>query len=174
MRRIALDGASARFLGMLFDELEHWRLLYPNQAVPLVDNASLETLDQAYATTVASLEAFRARFESLGVRACVATLIWPDMHLLTARAGFTVCPKICKEQYSTVSLAAGMGAAIQYQRPLWADVDLWYWTSVPGHTPEEVRSNLLLAYSAGVDRVYVEGAGLQPVAGRLGGDPLRS
>ncbi len=169
---IAADGAGAHFLGMLFDELEHWRLLYPNQAVPLVDNASLKTLDQAYATSVASLQAFRARFESLGVRECVATLIWPDMHLLTARAGFTVCPKICKEQYSTVSLAAGMGAAIQYQRPLWADVDLWYWTSVPGHTPEEVRSNLLLAYWAGVDRVYVEGAGYNLLPAGSAGIPF--
>jgi hypothetical protein len=156
---VAAHDEHARFEGMLFDEVEHWRLMYPNQAVPLVDNASLLTLEQAYDASLGSFNALRARFEALGVRQSVATLFWPDLHHLTARAGFTVCPKICKELYSPVSLAVGMGAALQYGRRLWADVDLWYWTAVPGHPSEEVRSNLLLAYWAGVDRAYLEGAG---------------
>ena len=159
--RLAADASSdaAHFEGMLFDELEHWRLMYPNMAVPLVDNASLTSLPQAYEVTLAALVAFRARFAALGVHEMVATLFWPDMLQLAARAGFSVCPKICKETYSTVNLAIGMGAALQYDQPLWADVDLWYWNVLPGHPPEEVRSNLLLAYWAGVDRVYLEGAG---------------
>lgn len=156
---VAASSDSSHCEGLLFDEFDHWRLMYPNQAPPLIDNNSLYTLDQAYNVTLSAMKVFRQRWENLGVQQCVATLFWPDFHHLTARAGFTVCPKICKEEYSSLSLAVGMGAALEYARPLWADVDLWYWTVVPGHTPEEVRSNLLLAYWAGVDRVYIEGAG---------------
>ena len=156
---VAASSEAAHFEGMLFDELEHWRLMYPNMAVPLVDNASLTSLPQAYEASLAAMIALRARFAAMGVSEMVATLFWPDILQLAARAGFGVCPKICKETYSPVNLAIGMGAALQYNQPLWADVDLWYWNVVPGHPPEEVRSNLLLAYWAGVDRVYLEGAG---------------
>ncbi len=71
----------------------------------------------------------------------------------------TPCPKICKEFYSPVSLAVGLGAALQYNRDLWVDVDMWYFWAVPGHPPEEVRANLQLAYWLGADLAYLEGCG---------------
>ncbi|MHB1356372.1 MAG: hypothetical protein ACYCZF_10395 [Anaerolineae bacterium] len=156
---VAASSASSRFEGLLFDELEHCRLLYPHTPVPLADNASFTTLKGAYEGALAGYGALCQHFISLGAPSCVSTHIWPVLNHLAARAGFTVCPKICKELYSPVSLAIGMGAALQYDRPLWADVDMWYWGVVPGHPPEEIRSNLLLAYWAGVDRIYLEGAG---------------
>lgn len=169
---VAADAPEARFLGMLFDEIEHWRLMYPNQATPLVEHEQLRTLDEAYTAALLGFTRLHDHFASLGVTRSVATLFWPDLHHLTARAGFDVCPKICKELYSPVSLAVGMGAALQYQRRLWVDVDLWYWTAVPGHPPEEVRSNLLLAYWAGADRVYLEGAGYNLAPAGAAGIPF--
>lgn len=156
---LAASSAGGRFEGLLFDELEHCRLMYPHTPFPLADTAAFATFNEAYEGSLAGFSALRQHFEALGTPACVSTHIWPVLYHLAARAGFTVCPKICKELYSPVSLAIGMGAALQYDRPLWADVDMWYWGVVPGHLPEEIRSNLLLAYWAGVDRIYLEGAG---------------
>ena len=157
-----------QFRGVVFDELEHCRVLNNYSPIPLVDVAKFESLPQAYEGTLAGYEKLRSKFEALG-SPVTATHIWPLMEHIAARAGFTVCPKICKETYSTISLAIGMGAAKQYGRELWADCDLWFWDLVPGHSPEEMKSNLLLAYWLGADLVYVEGSGfnLKP-AGKQG------
>ena len=147
-----------RFQGIVFDELEHARLLNAHTPTPLADTEQLESLEQAYAETLDGFRALHDRYAALDTPV-VSTHIWPVLHHVAARAGFIPCPKICKELYSSVSLAIGMGAALQYDRPLWVDVDMWFWDLVPGHPPEEVESNLLLAYWLGADRVYIEGAG---------------
>ena len=167
VREAAAAGASegrGRFLGVVFDELEHARLINNYASEPLADFARFESLPQAYEETLAGLERLSAKFAGADAPV-VATHIFPVLLHPAARAGFHVCPKICKELYSPVSLAIGMGAAKQYGRELWADCDLWFWDLLPGHSPEELRSNLLLAYWLGADRVYVEGAGfnLKPV-----------
>jgi len=167
VREAAAAGASegrGRFLGVVFDELEHARLINNYASEPLADFARFESLPQAYEETLAGLERLSAKFAGADAPV-VATHIFPVLLHPAARAGFHVCPKICKELYSPVSLAIGMGAAKQYDRELWADCDLWFWDLLPGHSPEELRSNLLLAYWLGADRVYVEGAGfnLKPV-----------
>lgn len=153
----AADGRG-RFRGVVFDELAHIRLLNYDRPLALADYAGFKTLEQAWAETLAGYERLRAKFEDLG-SPVVATHVFPILLHTAARAGFTVCPKICKEFYSPVSLAIGLGAAWQYGRDLWADVDLWYWAMVPGHSPDEFRCSLLLAYWLGVDLTYVEGAG---------------
>ncbi|MCC6729013.1 MAG: hypothetical protein IT208_06700 [Chthonomonadales bacterium] len=160
-------GRRGRFRGMVFDELAHIRLLNFERANPLADYRSFRSVAEAYDQTLAGYERLRHRYEALG-SPCVATHVFPVLLHVAARAGFTPCPKICKEFYSPVSLAIGMGAARQYGRDLWADCDLWFYDLVPGHTPEEFRSNLLLAYWLGVDLVYVEGAGfnLYPAGGQ--------
>lgn len=149
---------SHRYRGVVFDELEHVRQLWPYSPVPLTDPSKFETFQQAYDGTLAGYGKLGSKFEALG-SPVTATHVWPVMHHIAAKAGFTVCPKICKEYFSPVSLAIGMGAAKQYGRDLWADCDLWFYDMIPGHTPEEFKSNLLLAYWLGVDLVYVEGAG---------------
>lgn len=164
----------ARFRGVVFDEFEHVRLLAAeeyNSPVTLANYSSFTSLEQAYQETIKGYEKTRKHFESLGAE-CIATHVWPVMHHISAAAGWTVCPKICKEFYSTVSLAIGMGAAKQYNRPLWADCDMWLWAMVPGHTPEEVKCNLLLAYWLGVDAVYLEGCGYNLWAAGKQGDPF--
>jgi len=166
--RAAVESGKSRFRGVLFNELEHCRLMWNYSPVPLADSGKFETLDQAYVETLDAYKALRTRFAGIG-SPVTATHVWPVMHHLAGEAGFTVCPKICKESYSSVSLAIGMGAAKQYGTGLWADCDLWFWGLIPGHGPEELKSNLLQAYWLGVDLLYVEGAGhnLKP-AGRQG------
>jgi len=148
-----------RFKGVVFDELAHCRMLnYTEGAHKLAEFEAFQTLDQAYAETLAGYRALYDKFAGQG-EAVTATHAWPVLHHVAARAGFDPCPKICKEFYSPVSLAIAMGAALQYGRNLTVDCDMWYYDLVPGHTAEEVKSNLMLAYWLGADRVYLEGAG---------------
>ena len=166
--RSAVESGKSRFRGVVFDELEHCRLMNNYAPAWLADYRKFETLDQAYTETIGAYRALRSRFAALG-SPVTATHVWPVMHHLAGEAGFTVCPKICKEFYSSVSLAIGMGAARQYGTELWADCDLWFWDQIPGHTAEEMKSNLLIAYWLGADLIYIEGAGynLKP-AGKAG------
>lgn len=161
----AAQRGSGRFRGIVFDEIEHCRQLNPHKGTPLFcDPLKVKTLDEAYEATLAGYRDLREKYQALGVD-CVATHVFPVLHHVAARAGFTVCPKIQKEFYSTVSLAIAMGAALQYGRDLWVDCDLWYYDLVPGHTAEELWSNMLLAYWMGSDLLYLEGCGhnLTPV-----------
>lgn len=162
------SNGKQQYLGTVFDELEHVRLMNPWSSEMLADTSKFKTLDEAYDASIVGFTKLHDKFAALG-STVTATHVWPLMLHNAARAGFTPCPKICKELYSTISLAIGMGAAKQYGRDLWVDCDLWYWDLVPGHTPEETKSNLLLAYWLGADLVYVEGSGynLKP-AGKQG------
>ena len=170
----AVETNAERFEGVLFDELAHIRLMSPEFApvteeVMLADSSQFTTLAQAYEATFAGYKKLHDKFIHLGAPRVTATHVFPEYLHLAARAGFTPCPKIQKEFYSSVSLAIGMGAARQYNRDLWVDVDLWYFYLVPGHPVEEVWSNLQLAYWLGADLVYLEGAGYNLIpAGRQG------
>ena len=160
----AAAGASGAFGGVLVDELTHIRLLYPEFTGPdpaplLADPAGFRDLLDAYSQTEAGLASLNRHFTDLGAPRVVATEVWPSLLHAAARVGMTPCPKICKELYSPVSLAVGLGAALEYGRDLWVDVDMWYFMTVPGHPPEEVRANLELAYWLGADLVYLEGSG---------------
>ncbi len=168
------QNAGSAFRGVVIDELTHVRLLYPEFGGPdpsplLADPALFRDLLDADARTEAGLTELNQRLLGFGAPRVVATEVWPSLLHTAARAGMTPCPKICKEFYSPVSLAVGLGAALQYGRDLWVDVDMWYFNAVPGHPPEEVRANLELAYWLGADVVYLEGCGynLHP-AGRQG------
>ena len=141
------------FDGVVFNEIMHCRLLNPHSPELLGGGQAFDSFETAYETVLRDLRSLRTQ---TGVP-CIATHFWPVLLHLSARAGFTVCPKICKESFSPVSMAIALGAALQYNTGLWADVDLWMFDMMPGHPPEEFESNLMLAYWLGVDRVYVEG-----------------
>ena len=72
------------------------------------------------------------------------------------RAGWTPIPKILKESVSPVYIACALGAALQYDKELWITPDLWGMHDYPGHSVEEYRSALLLAYHMGADAIYTE------------------
>lgn len=167
-------ASGARFEGVVFDELAHIRLLHPEYA-PLdgeglfADPEGFNSLQDAWQAAFDGFARLASKMRGYGAPRVTATHVWPNLLHTAARAGFTPCPKICKEFYSPVSLAIGLGAALQYGRDLWVDCDMWYFQLVPGHPPQEVESNLLLAYWLGADLVYLEGAGYNLLpAGRQG------
>ncbi len=147
------------FLGVVHDELVHYKILNKYAPEVSIDNNRCSDIFQAYDNTIDKLKEVKKTFKDSGVDSVMVSHIWPVLQHAVASAGFTVCPKICKETYSPVSLAIAMGAAIQYGSDLWADCDLWFYGAVPGHSPEEVRSNLIFAYWMGVDGIFIEGAG---------------
>lgn len=165
---IRAASASRRFRGVVIDEVEHARLMNYHHS-PLADPNTWKTLPEAYAGAIEGYKKLDAKLKAAGAPVATATHVWPVLEHVAARAGFTVCPKICKELYSSVSFAIGMGAAKQYGTELWADVDLWFWDLIPGHSAEEMKCNLLMAYWLGADLVYIEGCGynLRP-AGKQG------
>ncbi len=168
---------AGKFRGVVMDEIEHIRLLYwgmygGDKVVKLADPREFKDFNQAYDLTLAGYKAVKAKYGAMGADTVVATHIWPVMLSIAARAGLVPCPKICKELYSPVSLAQGIGAAKQYGTDLWVDNDLWLWASVPGHPAEELKSNLMLAYWLGADRFYIEGSGFNLLPPGLQGIPF--
>ncbi len=158
--------------GVVIDELEHIRLLWrvtPQPPKLLADVNSFKDLYDAHDKAVAGWKSLGDQYRSWGIKNVTSTHVWPVLLSVAAEAGWNPTPKICKEFYSPVSLAIGMGAALQYDRQLMVDCDIWMLDMLPGHTPEEYRSNLLLAYWSGADGIYTEGAGYNLVpAGRQG------
>lgn len=175
IRTAAAMGAP--FLGVLIDELTHVRLLYPEFAGPdpaprLADSSAFRDLNDAHDRTVEGLALLRRELTGHGAPQVIATEVWPSLLHAAARAGMIPCPKVCKEFYSPVSLAVGVGAALQYDRPLWVDVDMWHFAAIPGHPAEEVRANLELAYWMGANLVYLEGCGYNLFGGGQQGIPF--
>ncbi len=158
--------------GVLIDELEHIRLLWrlnPPPAKLLADVDSFKDLFDAHDKAVAGWKELGEKYRSWGIKNLNSTHVWPTLLSVAAEAGWNPTPKICKEYFSPVSLAIGMGAALQYDKQLMVDCDLWLWDMLPGHPAEEYRSNLLLAYWSGADGIYTEGSGYNLLpAGRQG------
>lgn len=165
------EDADIGFEGIVWDELAHIRIMHFVDVEGLAPTNDCTTFEEAYDVALEDYKQIVARYQEMGCPV-TATHVLPILNHLAARSGMTPCPKICKELFSPISLALGMGAAKQYDRPLWVDCDLWYYDLLPGHGAEEFRSNLLLAYWMGADRVYVEGAGFNLLPSGRSGIPV--
>jgi hypothetical protein len=81
------------------------------------------------------------------------------MFHIFARAGWTITPKILKENLSSVVMAISLGAALEYAdagTDWWVSPDLWCQGYYPGHSPQALRSALMMGYWLGADALYVE------------------
>jgi len=156
----------AALIAITYDECEHM-ILSNNKFAnspkstfdqPFLVNTHGMPLATAYDRLVA--EARRIREEHYQNRIRPQTeQVWPDLFHIFARAGWIVAPKLLKENFSSVVMSIAMGAAIQYRDTgtrLWASPDLWNWNRYPGHSPEALRSALLMAYWLGAEMIYVE------------------
>ena len=92
--------------------------------------------------------------------------VFPLMFHDLARAGGVPVTKVLKETWSPVYVATALGAAIQYDKPLWISPDLWFRGTYPGHSPEALRSALVYAHQMGAESIYVENLAYSKPAGR--------
>ncbi|MEN6356294.1 MAG: hypothetical protein ABFD83_04330 [Armatimonadota bacterium] len=85
--------------------------------------------------------------------------VWPDMFHIFARAGWTITPKILKENLSSVVMSISLGAALEYKNSdadWWVSPDLWCKSCYPGHSPQALKSALMMGYWLGAEALYVE------------------
>ena len=155
-------GRCRALVGIVYDEAEHHQ--NNANAVAGVDRPSiyaptgpLEDAAEGHTAAAAQLARDHARF---GLR-LYTEHVFPVMYHDFARAGFTPATKVLKEAWTPVYLACAAGAALEYGTPFWVSPDLWGVTGYPGHSPDEYRSALLLAYHMGADCVYTESLALE-------------
>ena len=152
-------GACQHLEGLLYDEAAHMQLCANRMAEGIdqpwvydpAGDALVDAAD-AFAEAVGKLAALHAAY---GIR-LYTEHVFPVMFHGFARAGWTAATKVLKENWSPAYIACAMGAALQYGTPLWITPDLWGMSGYPGHSVEEYRSALLLAYHLGADAIYTE------------------
>ena len=168
---VAEFSASPRFLGVIYDEAEHWSTngtavtAGGTDFLPHFHDAEGETLEQAYEGNVHNIRTLMQESypgladnaRKLGKYPIVGTEnVFPIMQHLFAGAGMVQMFKLLKETMTPVTVAMAMGAAKQYGVRYWTSVDLWGTTGYPAHSPEELRSALLFSYWTGAENTYIE------------------
>lgn len=163
--------ASPRFLGFVYDELEHGIIngvpfsSEPDLHRPRIYDASGDSLQDAYRGNLDNLQVlmnscypgFAANARTPHGAPVVGTeSVFPVLYHMFARAGMVQMYKLLKETMTPVTAAMAMGAAKQYGVQYWTSIDLWGWVHFPGHTPEDLRSALLFSYWTGAVRTYIE------------------
>jgi hypothetical protein len=153
--------------GIQYDELEHSQITR-NLSIS-IKNPGIEVVSLAETTGMDFKTADEAVYKgakslvdecrSLGTHQVLTEHVWPVLYHNFARAGITPVYKQMKENWSNVWASCAMGACLQYKQELWACLDFWHYNTFPGHSAEELWSNLLFAYWAGVDKAYVESIG---------------
>lgn len=153
--------------GIQYDELEHSQITR-NLSIT-IKHPDLELVSLAETTDMDFEEADEAVCEGAkslvrecqgdGTKYVLTEHVWPVLFHNFARAGMTPVYKQMKENWSNVWASCAMGACLQYNQELWACLDFWHYDTFPGHSAEELWSNLLFAYWAGVDKAYVESIG---------------
>ena len=162
---IAELADTENLLGLMYDEAEHMQSTSdPERAERhgiaglgrpfMYDPAGDVLTDAADGLAEAAADARRV-YEDTGL-SLYTEHVFPIMFHPFARAGYVAAPKILKESWSPIVIAQAMGAAIQYDTELWITPDLWFPGTYPGHSVEEYRSALLLAYHMGADCIYTE------------------
>jgi len=166
--------ASQHFLGVCYDEAEHW----VNQGVwitghnkpfaPHFHDAESETVAQAYAGNLYNLQTLmQSNYPGFATPASGRTgpivcteHVFPAMFHVFARAGISPMPKLLKETVTPVAAGLALGCVRQYGTKYWPCLDLWGPTlpalSYPNHSPAELSSALLFAYWTGAERAYIE------------------
>ena len=172
LHRLELPGEYAEVLascgnlaGIEYDELEHC-IINRNLTIELSSKGKIkapvfplsESIDPCVQEDVlcGQLKEYADKIKGNGSPALTGEHVFPVLFHVFARSGIIPNFKSQKESCSNLQFAVAAGAALEYGTPLWNCVDLWYRLKNPGHSPDELYSNLEFAYFAGVNRVYVE------------------
>ena len=156
-------GECKRLWGFMYDEAAHMqnsRNKIAGLDAPWIFDPEGHTLEGAakgFTEAVRKIEQLHAKH---GIRLSTEH-VFPVLFHSFARARWTPCTKVLKENWSPAYIACALGAALQYDRELWISPDLWKLGKYPGHSPDEYRSALLLAYHMGADRIHTENLAFQ-------------
>ncbi len=160
-------GTAGNLIGVMHDEFEH-TIINRNLSIILATKGktrlSVFPLSKSSDPKVQSdlldgqLKEFADDVKAKGAKLFTGEHVFPVFYHRFARCGIVPNFKSQKESYSNLQFATAAGAALQYGTPLFNCVDLWFMNTNPGHSPEEMYHNLVFAYYAGVNRVYVESA----------------
>lgn len=150
--------------GIQYDELEHsqitrnYSITLRNPGVELVSLAEPTGMDfkSADEAVYKGAKSLVDECKNYGTKLVLTEHVWPVLFHNFARAGITPVYKQMKENWSNVWAACNVGACLQYDKEMWACLDLWNHNTYPGHSAQELWSNLLFAYWIGVDKAYVE------------------
>ncbi|MBE6813567.1 MAG: hypothetical protein E7523_11905 [Ruminococcaceae bacterium] len=153
------------YIGCMHDEMEHViinrnlsialnnkkKRIYP--MFPLYNGKDVIAQGELCSKQV---KEFADSIKAMGAPAFAGEHVFPVLFHTFARNGIIPNFKSQKENFSSLMFAVAAGAALQYKMPLWNCVDLWHILTYPGHSADEMYHNLVFAYLAGVNRVYVE------------------
>jgi len=158
---LAEYGRAKRLLGIMYDEAAHMqncRNMILNNMVPFkpwIYDPGDDTLEKAADHFTEAVAEVAQRHEKHGIP-LYTEHVFPVLYHAFARAGWTPCSKILKEGWTPVYAAMTLGAALQYETEFWLTPDLWGLGDYPGHSLDEYRSALLVAYHLGADCIYTE------------------
>lgn len=157
------------FEGLLYDEPAHNQLnrnwIFVNGKkfdLPFLAETTGKSFDEADQLIYKNAKQLVDEIKNFHTPYVVAEHVFPVLFHNFARAGMTLSYKQLKESWAPLWAACAMGAALQYNSELWACLDLWFAgipgnsPMYPGHSPEELKDNLIYSYWIGNDRVYVE------------------
>lgn len=153
------------FIGFMYDEFEHV-IINRNISIAMASKYKLDKpafpvikekdAVKQFDSLSQQLKEYAENIKSHGVNMLCGEHVFPVLFHIFARNGIIPNFKSQKESCSNVQFAVAAGAAMQYGTPLFNCVDLWHVLTFPGHSAEEMKSNLQFAYLCGINRVYVE------------------
>jgi len=150
-------GNCQHALGASFIEAEHMQNCnnyYAGVDKPFIYDPAGDTLEDAAANFAAAATEIAQHHASFGVPMYDAGNVFPILLHAFARGGFTPGVMILQYNWCAPYIACGMGASIQYDKDLWVVPNLWnHKAEYPGHSVDEYRSALLLAYHLGADYI---------------------
>ena len=151
-------GKCKRLWGLMYDEAAHMqnsRNKIAGLDAPWIFNPEGHTLEGAAKGFTDSVREIEKLHTKHGIRLSTEH-VFPVLFHSFARARWTAGTKVLKENWSPAYIACALGAALQYDTELWITPDLWGIGGYPGHSPDEYRSALLLAYHMGANCIYTE------------------
>jgi hypothetical protein len=146
--------------GLVYDEPEHMQNFRQGSIdKPLFYDPTGRRLQDAAEEFTAACREVVAHHARYGLRLHTES-VFPVMLDCFAGAGMTANIKFLKENWTPAYYAVALGAALEYGTELWITPDLWglndWYDNYPGHSVDEYRSALLMAYSLGADCIYTE------------------
>jgi hypothetical protein len=156
----ALSGLAHK-PGIMYDEAEHMQNARNSTTIEgfekpfFLKDEDAVSLDVASDNFTRQTKIIADKYKSHGLQV-YSEHVFPIQFHTFAAAGFIPVSKILKENCIPAYIACSMGAAIQYKTPFWLTPDLWFVNDYPGHSEDQYRSALLMAYHMGAEGIYTE------------------